>query len=222
MPEINLLARYPKAKRNIQARLVNKEENRALAMKFGKEYFDGKREQGYGGFKYDGRWVPIAEDIVKHYQLKSGDKVLDIGCAKGFLVKDLMKVCPGLEVFGIDISSYAVMHCEPEVIGRLHVGDARHLPFPDNSFKVALSINTIHNFDRSECIGAIQEMQRVTTHGGYIQVDSYKSEVDRLLFLDWVLTAKTHGTPQFWEELFKEANYQGDYYWTVLDTEVKE
>ena len=152
MPEINLLARYPKAKRNIQARLVNKEENRALAMQFGKEYFDGTREQGYGGFKYDGRWVPIAEDIVKHYQLKSGDKVLDIGCAKGFLVKDLMKVCPGLEVFGIDISSYAVMHCESEVIGRLHVGDARHLPFPDNSFKVALSINTIHNFDRPECI----------------------------------------------------------------------
>ncbi|MCE7530605.1 class I SAM-dependent methyltransferase [Polynucleobacter sp. IMCC 29146] len=222
MPEINLLARYPKARRNIQARLVNKEENRALAMQFGKEYFDGTREQGYGGFKYDGRWVPIAEDIVKHYQLKAGDKVLDIGCAKGFLVKDLMKICPGLEVFGIDISSYAVMHCEPEVIGRLHVGDARHLPFPDNSFKVALSINTIHNFDRSECIGAIQEMQRVTTHGGYIQVDSYKSEEDRQLFLDWVLTAKTHGTPQFWEELFKEANYQGDYYWTVLDTEVKE
>ena len=222
MPEINLLARYPKAKRNIQARLVNKEENRALAMQFGKEYFDGTREQGYGGFKYDGRWVPIAEDIVKHYQLKSGDKVLDIGCAKGFLVKDLMKVCPGLEVFGIDISSYAVMHCESEVIGRLHVGDARHLPFPDNSFKVALSINTIHNFDRPECIGAIQEMQRVTTYSGYIQVDSYKSEVDRQLFLDWVLTAKTHGTPQFWEELFKEANYQGDYYWTVLDTEVKE
>ena len=222
MPEINLLARYPKAKRNIQARLVNKEENRALAMQFGKEYFDGTREQGYGGFKYDGRWVAIAEDIVKHYQLKSGDRVLDIGCAKGFLVKDLMKVCPGLEVFGIDISSYAVMHCEPEVIGRLHVGDARHLPFPDNSFKVALSINTIHNFDRTECISAIQEMQRVTTHGGYIQVDSYKSEVDRQLFLDWVLTAKTHGTPQFWEELFREANYQGDYYWTVLDTEAKE
>jgi cyclopropane fatty-acyl-phospholipid synthase-like methyltransferase len=222
MPKINLLARYPKAKRNIKARMVNKEENRALAMQFGKEYFDGTREQGYGGFKYDGRWVPIAEDIVKHYQLKAGDRVLDIGCAKGFLVKDLMKVCPGLEVFGIDISNYAVMHCEPEVIGRLHVGDARHLPFPDNSFKIALSINTIHNFDREECISSIKEMQRVTTDDGYIQVDSYQSEVDQQLFLDWVLTAKTHGTPQFWEELFREANYQGDYYWTLLDTEAKE
>jgi ubiquinone/menaquinone biosynthesis C-methylase UbiE len=102
------------------------------------------------------------------------------------------------------------------------VGDARHLPFPDNSFKIALSINTIHNFDREECISSIKEMQRVTTDDGYIQVDSYQSEVDQQLFLDWVLTAKTHGTPQFWEELFREANYQGDYYWTLLDTEAKE
>ena len=152
MPEVNLLARYPKSERNVQKRLENKEENRALAMKFDKEYFDGTREQGYGGYKYDGRWIPIAEDIVRHFNLKSGDRVLDIGCAKGFLVKDLMKVCPGLEVFGLDISTYAIMNCEPEVVGRLHIGDARKLPFPDKTFKVALSINTIHNFEYAECI----------------------------------------------------------------------
>jgi SAM-dependent methyltransferase len=216
MPEVNLLARYPKSKRNVQARLENKEENRALAMKFGKEYFDGTREQGYGGYKYDGRWIPIAEDIVKHFNLKSGDRVLDIGCAKGFLVKDLMRVCPGLEVFGLDISTYAVMNCEPEVVGRLHIGDARKIPFPDKSFKVALSINAMHNFDYSECIAAIYEMKRVTSDGGYIQVDAYGEEAEKQLFLDWVLTAKTHGTPEFWRNLFKEAGYDWDYYWTVL------
>src|SRR6185436_8032635 len=91
--EVNLLARYPKAKRNVKARL-------------GKEYFDGTREQGYGGYRYDGRWLPIAEDIVRHFGLSAGDRVLDVGCGKGFLVKDLMKVCPGLEAFGIDISEY--------------------------------------------------------------------------------------------------------------------
>jgi cyclopropane fatty-acyl-phospholipid synthase-like methyltransferase len=217
MPEVNLLARYPKSKRNVQARLENKEENRALAMKFDKEYFDGTREQGYGGFKYDGRWIPIAEDIVRHYDLKAGDRVLDIGCAKGFLVKDLMKVCPGLEVFGIDVSTYAVINCEPEVIGRLHIGDARKLPFPDKSFKAALAINVIHNLTNEECLSAINEITRVTTSGSYIQVDAYKSEEERQLFLDWVLTAKTHGTPEFWQEMFKNAEYSGDYYWTVLE-----
>lgn len=217
MAEVNLLARYPKSKRNVKARVGNKEENRALAMKFGKEYFDGTREQGYGGFRYDGRWVPIAEDIVRHFGLKAGDRVLDIGCAKGFLVKDLMKVCPGLEVFGIDISDYAVMNCEPEVVGRVHVGDAMHLPFPDESFKVALSINTVHNLDRGGCITALQEMQRVAPTGGYVQVDAYRNSAEEKVFLDWVLTARTHGTPEQWMKLLQEAGYRGDYFWTILE-----
>lgn len=219
MAEVNLLARYPKSKRNVTARVGNKEENRALAMKFGKEYFDGTREQGYGGFRYDGRWIPIAEDIVRHFGLKAGDRVLDIGCAKGFLVKDLMKVCPGLEVFGIDISEYALTHCEPEVVGRLRLGDARKLPFPDKSFKAALSINTIHNFDRTGCIQALQEMQRVAPGSGYVQVDAYRNPAEEQIFLDWVLTAKTHGTPQFWVELLNEAGYTGDYFWTILEVD---
>jgi len=216
MAEINLLSKYPKAKRNIEARLANKKENRAIALKFGKEYFDGPREQGYGGFKYDGRWLPIAKDIVEYYGLKAGSRVLDIGCAKGFLVKDLMKFCPGLEVFGIDVSLYALLNCEQETIGRLHLGDARSLPFPDASFDLALSINTIHNFDKNGCIKALREMKRVAPKAGYVQVDAYRSEEEKNLFLDWVLTAKTHGTPEFWKKLISEANYNGDYYWTIL------
>ena len=192
MAEINLLSKYPKAKRNIEARIANKDENRIIALKFGREYFDGTREQGYGGFKYDGRWLPIAKDIVEYYGLKAGSRVLDIGCAKGFLVKDLMKVCPGLEVFGIDISSYALLNCEQETVGRLHLGDARTLPFADVSFDLALSINTIHNFDKKGCIKALSEMTRVAPTAGYVQVDAYRNENEKNLFLDWVLTAKTH------------------------------
>lgn len=217
MAEINLLARYPRAKRNVKARAGNKEENRAIAIKFGMEYFDGTREQGYGGYRYDGRWIPIAEDIVQHFGLKPGDRVLDIGCGKGFLVKDLMKVCPGLEAFGIDVSSYAVTHCEPEVIGRLHVGNAIELPFPDNSFKAALSINTIHNLDRAGCLQAVREMERVAPGKGYVQMDTYRNDNEEKVFLDWVLTAKTYGPPQFWIDLLCEAGYTGDYYWTILD-----
>ena len=217
MAEVNLLERYPRAKRNVQARLGNKEANRAIAMKFGWEYFDGTREQGYGGYRYDGRWLPIAEDIVKHFGLKAGDRVLDIGCGKGFLVKDLMKVCPGLEVFGLDISDYAVRNCEPEVVGRIQVGNASHLPFPDDSFQALLSINTVHNLMRKDCICALQEMQRVAPGRGYVQVDAFRNMEEEQLFLDWVLTARTYGTPQFWVELLNEAGYAGDYYWTILD-----
>lgn len=219
MAEVNLLVRHPRAKRNVKARLGNKAENRAIAMKFGKEYFDGTREQGYGGYSYDGRWVPIAEDILRHFNLKPGDRVLDVGCGKGFLVKDLMKVCPGLEVFGLDVSEYAVMNCEPEVIGRVHLGNATHLPFPDNSFQAVLSINTVHNLDRAGCIQALQEMERVAPGKGYVQVDAYRNPAEEQIFLDWVLTARTYGTPRFWVDLLGQAGYTGDYYWTILEAD---
>jgi SAM-dependent methyltransferase len=219
MAEINLLARYPKATRNIKARLVHKEENRRIALKFGREYFDGTREQGYGGYRYDGRWIPIAEDIVRHFGLKRGDRVLDIGCGKGFLVKDLLKVCPGLEAFGLDVSEYAVMNCEPEVVGRLHVGNATQLPFPAKSFQAALAINTVHNLERAGCIQALKEIERVAPGRAYVQVDAYRSPEERRLFEDWMLTARTYGTPGDWVKILNEAGYTGDYYWTILEVE---
>ena len=217
MAEINLLARYPKAKRNIKARMVHKEENRRIALQFGCEYFDGTREHGYGGYRYDGRWVPIAEDIVRHFGLKPGQRVLDVGCGKGFLVKDLMKVCRGLEAFGIDISEYAIMNCEPEVVGRLQVGNAMHLPFPDRSFDAVLAINTVHNLDRAGCIQALKEIERLARGRAYIQVDAFRSPEERKVFEDWMLTAQTYGMPKDWEQILKEAGYSGDYYWTILE-----
>lgn len=215
--EVNLLARYPKAKRNVKARLGNKEENRRIALRFGKEYFDGTREQGYGGYRYDGRWLPIAEDIVRHFGLKAGDRVLDVGCGKGFLVKDLMKVCPGLEAFGIDVSEYAVTNGEPEVAGRLRVGNATQLPFPDNSFQAVVSINTIHNLERAGCIQALKEIQRLAPGRGFVQVDAYRNPEERQVFEDWMLTAKTYGMPDDWREILREAGYTGDYFWTILE-----
>ena len=218
MAEVDLLARLPKTRRNLEKRKeAQTPRNIAIAREYGQQYFDGPREVGYGGYRYDGRWVPIAEDIVRHFNLKPGDRVLDVGCAKGFLVKDLMKVCPGLEAFGLDISEYALMHCEPEVVGRLHLGSADRLPFPDNSFSAVISINTLHNFERADAIRAVREVERLAPGRGFIQVDSYRTPEQRELFLSWVLTAKFHDYPDGWRELFAEAGYTGDYYWTILE-----
>ena len=215
--EINLLSTLPQTKRNVSARLTAKSpENVATARLFGQGYFDGSRETGYGGYRYDGRWIPVARDIVAHFNLKAGDRVLDVGCAKGFLVKDLMAVCPGLEVFGLDISQYALMHCEPEVVGRLHLGSAENLPFPDGSFAAVLSVNTLHNLDRAPLIRALQEIQRLSGGNAYVQVDSYNNEDERKLFEDWVLTAKFHDYPDVWRAVFAEAGYTGDFYWTFV------
>jgi len=217
LAEINLLARYPRSKRNVAARHTGQALQCEVARKFGREYFDGDRTQGYGGYGYDGRWIPVAETFRDHWGLKPGDRVLDIGCAKGFLVKDLMQVCPGLEVFGIDISEYALTHCEPEVNGRLLIGNAAWLPFKDNSFRAAIAINTVHNLEEDLCVQAVREIQRVAPRGGYLQVDSYQTPEEQARFLQWVLTAKTHHNPQGWKTLFAKAGYTGDYYWFIAE-----
>jgi SAM-dependent methyltransferase len=217
MSEINLLKNYPSSSRNIKSRVINKDFNREVALKFGQEYFDGSREQGYGGYHYDGRWIPVAHDIVNYFKLSSGMKLLDVGCAKGYLCKDLVAVCPGLEVYGIDISEYAISMAHPEVKDYMQVADARSIPYPDNFFDAVISINTIHNLNRPDCILALKEIQRLSRGKSYIQVDAYRNDVDRKLFEDWMLTAKTYDTPSGWVKIFEEAGYSGDYFWTIME-----
>jgi len=217
MALINLLSNYPKTKRNIKNRLINKDEHRKIALKFEKEYFDGKRATGYGGYYYDGRWISIANKISQYYKLKKKSKILDIGCAKGFLVKDLLDLNKNFDVYGIDVSKYAVSHCHPDVIGRIHIGNATNLPFPDNSFDFVISINTLHNLSRRNVIKAIKEINRVSIDSkAFIQIDAYENDEQREKFINWMLTAKTFGKPEDWYKIFKEADYKGDYYWTII------
>lgn len=215
MAEVNLLRSLPKSNRNVSARESAKtEEHVRISREYGYSYFDGPREYGYGGYRYDGRWKTVAKDMVEHFNLKPGDRVLDIGCAKGFLIKDLMSL--GIDAYGIDISEYALANCEPEVVGRLHLGTAEKLPFPDNSFSAAFSINTLHNLPRGECKKAIQEIERIAPGKGFIQVDSFLNPQQKKIFESWVLTAKFYDYPSGWEQLFLEAEYTGDWYWTII------
>ena len=218
MAEVDLLRALPRVKRNIQKRKDAKDPAVvAISKQYGEMYFDGPREYGYGGYKYDGRWIPVARYIVWHFNLKAGMRVLDVGCAKGFLVKDLMTACPGLEAFGLDISLYALMHCEPEVVGRLHLATAERLPFPDRSFDCVLSLNMVHNFPRSRAIKVMQEIERVSGWRAFVQVDSYHTPEQKEIFESWVLTAEFYDYPDGWKQLFKEAGYSGDYYWTIIE-----
>ena len=215
MTEIELLRSLPKGKRNLHARETAKtDELIALSREYGEDYFDGSRDVGYGGYFYDGRWQPVAKDIIDQYGLKPGDKVLDVGCAKGFLVKDLL--AEGIDAYGLDVSEYALLQCEPEVIGRLHYGSAEKLLFPDKSFDVVLAINVLHNLHKPDLIMALQEMERLARKGKFVQVDSFRTEEEKSVFESWVLTAQTYGYPKEWVSLFKEAGYSGDYYWTLI------
>jgi ubiquinone/menaquinone biosynthesis C-methylase UbiE len=217
MMKVELLRALPKITRNIKQRAAVKDPNIvALARQYGEMYWDGPREYGYGGYHYDGRWRPVARDLIAHFRLQAGMRVLDVGCGKGFLVKDLMLECPGLEAFGLDISRYALLRCPPEIVGRLHLGSADSLPFPDRSFDAVLSINTIHNLARADAVKAMREIERLSGGRAFVQVDSYLSPAQKETFESWVITAQFHDYPDGWLKLFAEAGYSGDYDWTIV------
>ena len=217
MREVNLLDRYPRAKRNIAAREAAVPSQREIAKRFGCEYFDGDRGQGYGGYRYDGRWVPIAERMRDFYGLGPGDLILDVGCAKGFLLHDFRAVIPGVHVAGLDVSAYAVERAMDDVRPFVLVGSADALPFADKSFDLVVSINSVHNLERDRCVQAISEMERVSRRFKYLQVDSYRSEPEREDFERWQLTAVTYFDPAGWRRVFERAGYTGDYYWTITE-----
>jgi SAM-dependent methyltransferase len=217
LKKINLLKFFPTIHRNIASRNKNKKKNKNLALRFSKDYFDGSRNSGYGGYYYDGRWVNVAKFIIKKYKLKKNSKILDIGCAKGFLMYDLLKVSKNkIKVYGVDISSYAKSKAMPLIRRKIKICNCKKLPFKDNFFDFVISINTLHNLKKADCINSLKEISRVSKGKSFIQVDSYTNKKGYKKFIDWMLTAKTFLIPKKWKELFKIAGYNGDYYWTIL------
>jgi SAM-dependent methyltransferase len=218
MAQVNLLRKLPVTKRNTallteRNRVKKFGEHNAISRLFGFDYFDGHRKYGYGGYRYDGRWIPVAKDIIEHYKLNPGARVLDIGCAKGFLVHALYN--QGVQAFGVDISRYALKHCPTDIIGRVNYGDILDLCYPDDSFDLVLCINVIHNLPKGLIHLGFKEVQRVSKKYCFITVDSYYTEEQRKEFESWCLTAKTHMYPEEWVETFKQHDYIGDYWFTT-------
>lgn len=216
MPEINLLDSLPAAKRDITARAQQKTaEDRALAREFGRDFFDGERRHGYGGYRYDGRWVPVAKRLVSHYDLQPGSKILDVGAAKGFLMHDVLQVLPGAEVRGIDVSEYAKANAYGDMAALIDIGSADRLPYPDKSFDLVVSINSIHNLPPDRCAMALREIERVSRAHKFVTIDAWRTEEERQRLLDWILTAETYMHVDDWKQLFDEVGYTGDYWWFI-------
>ncbi len=183
-----------------------------IAKKFGKDYWDGDRKYGYGGYHYDGRWRPLAKKLAKRYRLKHGHCVLDVGCGKGYLLYELTQVVPGLEVRGIDVSRYAISHAKKEVKPFLKTGNATQLPFKDKAFDLVVSINTLHNLYIYDLKKGIQEIERVGKgKAKYLVMDAYRNEREKVNLMYWQLTCECFYTPKEWEWLLKEYGYSGDF-----------
>ncbi len=217
MSEINLLENYPKTKRQPEERQNQKTpEVQEIARRFGKEFFDGERIYGYGGYSYNPRfWQPVVPTFKDYYGLNDENSILDVGCAKGFMLHDFSEIIPGIQVKGVDVSEYAIANASEDMKPFLTVGNAAALPFPDQSFDLVVSVNTVHNLPLEECKQALREIQRVSKRDSFITVDAYRNEEEKKLMDMWNLTAKTYMHVDEWVKLFKEVGYEGDYYWFV-------
>jgi protein-L-isoaspartate(D-aspartate) O-methyltransferase len=153
----------------------------------------------------------VADQLVEHYRLAPGDRVLDVGCGKAFLLYDLTQACPGIEVAGIDISEYALGSAKEEVRQDLRLASAAELPFGDDSFDLVISINTLHNLHCYDLDRALREVERVGRRDKYLVVESYRNEEEKANLLYWQLTCESFCTPEEWAWWFERCGYTGDH-----------
>ena len=204
---------HKSTKRDYVARVTGypKAEAAVKAKKWDFDYWDGDRNVNYGGYHYDGRWRKVADAMVEHYGIKPGDKILDIGCGKGFLLYDFTQSVPGVEVTGVDISEYAIEHGKEEVKSSLQVCNAQKLPFEDNSFDFVVSITTLHNLYNFELDSALREMERVGKNNKFLCVESYRNEAEKTNLLYWQVTCEAFCNPEEWDWWFMQTGYTGDH-----------
>ena len=212
MREFDALRGYPEPK---QPRSVGPNlrtiQNRIIAGYRGKEFYDGDRRNGYGGLKYDGRWLPIAQNMFKEYGLNEKSSVLQIGSDKGFLLHDFQQSYPNLNIRGIEVSDYAIETTMPKVKSNILKAPFTKLPFKDGEFDLVIAIGVVYSLGLSDAILALKEIERVGKGKSFITLGSYRNEEEFRLFRYWTLLGTTVLSEPDWIEVLKHTGYRGDY-----------
>lgn len=207
--------------RSYLSRVTNQEfpKHRAaeIAKKWGKDYWDGDRRTGYGGYHFiPGYWTPLAEQLISEYSLTSKSRVLDIGCGKAFLLAELTSLLPGIRVQGLDLSAYAIQNAHPLVRDSVELGSCVTLPYDTNEFDLAISLNVFHNLISPDLFKALKEIARVSRMS-YLVVESYDTEIQKENLLYWQLTCEAFLRPEEWKWWFELASYDRDYEFIYFD-----
>ncbi len=182
---------------------------------FGYDYFDNKDYfVGYHGYKYDGRFKETAEKIVEHYGLEKGSKVLELGCAKGYLLIEFHKL--KMDVYGVDISKYAVDNAHSDIKDRLKIGRLADMNFKENYFDLVLSKELLPHLKMDELLQVLKETKRISKDNIFHMIQCGRNEKELELMKKWDHTHQILMTPTKWVEFFNQNNYNCDYQFKVL------
>ena len=205
-------------KKPIKSRSVIKRsiKNKFHAWKLSNQYYDGHRNNGYGGFKYDGRWLKILPKIIKKYKIKENAKILDLGCKKGFIMKDFKILLPNCEVWGIEDHKYPIINAEKEIKSKIIKSKYYDIPFEDNYFDFTIGFSSIYRYNFYDLVETIKEIKRVSKKS-FITLGAYSNEKNRVIFNKWSLLGTTILHEKEWIELFKLLKFSGDYYFTTAN-----
>ena len=205
---------YFKKKTLVNRTVKRSIKNKLKAWELGKEYYDGDRNNGYGGFNYDGRWLKLLPKIIKRYKLTNKSKILDLGCKKGFIMKDLKILLPQSKIVGIEDHTYPIKNSEKEIKKNIIYSKYYKIPFNDKYFDLVIGFSSIYKYNFIDVVQTIKEINRVSQKS-FFTVASYTNEKEKKLFDRWTLLGTTILHKKEWLELFKILKYKGDYYFTT-------
>jgi protein-L-isoaspartate(D-aspartate) O-methyltransferase len=188
--------------------------NKIIANQFDNKYYDGKRINGYGGFKYDERWKIFLPKIIKKYKLNKNSRVLDIGAKKGFFIKDLEDLVPGIKVIGVEDHKYPIKNSLPSVRKKIkYVQYYYDLKYNKNYFDFVHAHNAIYRFTLKEFMKIIKKINYISKKS-HITIPTYDNNEERIKFFDWSLHGGIIFRKKEWKKLFKYLKYKGDYYFS--------
>jgi len=220
MRRYNLLSEYPKA--NV-TRFVGSNirtiKHRILASLKGKDFYDGDRNYGYGGFKYDGRWKKIAKKIYEEYNLNDKSSFLQLNCEKGFLLKDLKDLNSNIKITGLETSDYAISACETGIKENIKKCDNYiNLEYKDKQFDFVIALGVVYTLNLTDAIRCLKEIQRVSKGKSFVTLASYKDIEDYWLFKQWTVLGTIILREEEWIEILNHINFTGDYFFTNTST----
>ncbi len=206
-------ALHESSNREYLPRMVDDKANcMIIAKQYEKDYWDGDRRYGYGGYSYmPGRWKPVAEALIQNYSLTNESSVLDVGCGKGYLLFEIKLLLPGLRVAGLDISEHGLADAPKEIKDSLIKHRAQdNYPFEDNEFDLVISLGCFHNLRVFDLEKALAETERVGKQG-YVMLESYRNELELFNLQCWALTCESFFDHEEWPWIYNHFGYSGDY-----------